>query len=75
MAPTTRKTIDLRTDRLGKDGDAFYEALLAAHDGLSLEESVRLDARLILLLANQIGDIETLKAALQNARMVAKNRS
>ncbi len=38
------------------DPDAFYEALLDAHQGLSHEESVALNARLILVLANQIGD-------------------
>ena len=38
------------------DPDGFYEALLAAHEGLSEGESADLDARLLLLLANQIGD-------------------
>ena len=36
--------------------DDFYERLLDAHRGLSAEESTQLNARLILLLANQIGD-------------------
>ena len=38
------------------DPDGFYEALLDAHEGLSLEDSAALNARLILILANQIGD-------------------
>jgi Protein of unknown function (DUF2783) len=38
------------------DPDGFYEALLDAHEGLSAEESAALNARLILILANQIGD-------------------
>lgn len=63
---TTR--IELGLDKLGAKGDEFYEALLAAHDGLSFEQSVRLNARLILLLANQVGDVATLKAALAAAR-------
>ena len=36
--------------------DDFYERLLDAHRGLDAEESAQLNARLILLLANQIGD-------------------
>ena len=67
-----KKEIDLVTDRLGKKGDEFYEALLAAHDGLSFEQSVRLNARLALILANQVGDINVLNAALQAARKAAK---
>jgi hypothetical protein len=42
------------------DVDGFYEALLNAHLGLSRDESEALNARLILLLANQIGDANVL---------------
>jgi len=59
---------DIGRDRLGAAGDDFYAALMAAHEGLSFEESVRLNARLVLLLANRVGDLETLKAALEAAR-------
>ena len=38
------------------DPDAFYEAWVAAHEGLSEAASAELDARLVLLLANQVGD-------------------
>lgn len=38
------------------DPDGFYEALMDAHEGLSLEDSTAFNARLILILANQIGD-------------------
>jgi hypothetical protein len=48
--------------------DDFYEALLDAHQGLSLEESTALNARLVLLLAHQVGDIESLRACLAAAR-------
>lgn len=48
--------------------DDFYAALLAAHDGLTKEESDAFNARLILLLANQVGDFETLMAALEAAK-------
>ncbi len=48
--------------------DDFYEALLDAHQGLSDEQSHDLNARLVLLLANQIGRLEVLKEALAAAR-------
>ncbi len=49
------------------DPDGFYSELLVAHDGLSKDESDRLNARLILVLANQIGDREILSEALSVA--------
>jgi len=49
------------------DPDAFYSELLAAHEGLSKEESDALNARIILVLANHIGDLETLRSALAAA--------
>lgn len=55
-------------DRLGAQGDDFYAALMAAHEGLSLEESAHLNARLVLILANLVGDLETLKEALAAAK-------
>ena len=48
--------------------DDFYEALLDAHQGLSDEQSHDLNARLVLLLANQIGRLDVLKEALAAAR-------
>lgn len=48
--------------------DDFYEALIAAHQGLSTPESHAMNARLVLLLANHIGDQATLLQALQLAR-------
>ena len=52
-------------------GDDFYEALIEAHNGLSDEHSEALNARLILLLANHIGDLRVLREALQAARQSA----
>ena len=46
------------------DPDGFYEALLDAHDGLSPDASAALNARLILILANQIGDAALLSQCL-----------
>ena len=59
----------LRTgDRFGPCSDDLYAALLRAHDGLSDAESRRLDAALVLLLANHIGDPAVVAEALAIAR-------
>ena len=47
--------------------DDFYEDLLRIHDGRSKEESDAINARLILILANHIGDREVLRSALAAA--------
>jgi hypothetical protein len=49
-------------------GDAFYEALMDAHQGLSESQSHLLNARLILVLSNHIGNLDVLKEAIQLAR-------
>lgn len=49
-------------------GDDFYAALLEAHEGLSGAESAALNSRLILLLANHIGDVDVIRQALRAAR-------
>jgi hypothetical protein len=51
-----------------QDADLFYEQLLDAHAGLDREQSALLNARLILLLANQIGDSRVLSECLAAAR-------
>jgi hypothetical protein len=48
--------------------DDFYQALIEAHAGLTEEQSAALNARLVLLLANQIGDLNTLRQAIAAAR-------
>ncbi|MGR3322397.1 MAG: DUF2783 domain-containing protein [Pseudooceanicola sp.] len=48
--------------------DEFYAELLSAHEGLSDEESAAFNARLVLLLANHVGDRAVLSEALQAAR-------
>ena len=50
-----------------QDADAFYEQLLDAHADLSRDESELLNARLILLLANQIGDARVLRECIAAA--------
>ena len=52
-------------------GDDFYEALIDAHNGLTDEQSEALNARLILVLANHIGDLRVLREALEAARTSA----
>lgn len=79
MAPTLTPTPSLsltpnfnepgkRYFRAFSPGDDFYEMLIDAHRDLDDEQSALLNARLILLLANQIGDLSVLREALQQAR-------
>jgi hypothetical protein len=53
--------------------DDFYEQLIAMHRGLSEAESVRVNAKLILLLANHIGDPQVLEQAMEAAREDAES--
>lgn len=50
------------------DADAFYAAYVAAHEGLSADASELLNARLVLILANQVGDSQVLEEAIRLAR-------
>jgi len=50
------------------DMDAFYEQLIEMHRGLSDADSQLVNAKLVLLLANHIGDIDVLKEAFAIAR-------
>ena len=50
------------------DPDGFYAELIRAHEGLSKDQSDAFNARLILILANHIGDREVLGAALKAAQ-------
>lgn len=54
------------------DQDGFYADLIAIHDGLTDNESAALNARLILILANHIGDRGVLTQALHAAKGDAK---
>jgi len=59
---------DLVTDPNIAAPDDFYAALIDAHRGLSEADSHLLNARLILLLANHIGDLAVLREAMALAR-------
>ena len=55
---------DLITTANLADPDAVFEALMNAHHDLAPEASRRLDAKLVLLLANHIGDPDIVKQAI-----------
>ncbi len=55
--------------------DEFYAELIGAHEGLSKAESDALNARLVLLLANHIGDRQVLREALDAAALKQKVRT
>ncbi|ETX29073.1 DUF2783 domain-containing protein [Roseivivax isoporae] len=63
---------DLVTTPNIADADAFYADLIALHDGLTEEESAALNARLILVLANHVGDAQVLRQALDAARAAGR---
>lgn len=58
----------LRTDPAIADPDGFYNALVDCYRELDAQRTGLFNARLILLLANQIGDRAVLEEALQAAR-------
>ena len=62
-----------------EDADAFYESLLDAHQGLSREQSEAFNARLILLMANQLGNtavlMECISAAAENPNPQASRQT
>jgi hypothetical protein len=59
-------TLSTRSN-FAKPDDAF-RAVVEAHRGLSDEQSVELDAALVLILANHIGDIDVLREAIVLAK-------
>jgi len=50
------------------DPDAAYVALVEARRGLSVEAAAELDTKLVLILANHIGDLDVLKDAVALAK-------
>jgi hypothetical protein len=55
--------------------DDFYEELIALHRDLTAAQSELVNARLILLLANHIGDMTVLRAAMAAARADVASRA
>lgn len=58
----------LLTESRFKDPDAAYVALVEARRGLSDAEAAALDTRLVLILANHIGDMAVLNEAIALAK-------
>lgn len=58
----------MKTELNLQDADTFYDQLLNAHEGLSAEQSEQLNLRLILLLANQVGDANVLRDCIESAK-------
>jgi hypothetical protein len=58
----------MKTELNFQDADGFYEQLLNAHEGLTSEQSEQLNMRLILLLANQVGDSLVLRDCIESAK-------
>ena len=63
---------ELKTLPALDDPDGFYQELLALHADLETEESHSLNARLVLILANHIGDRQVLREAFALAKDVRK---
>ena len=53
---------------LGAESDALFNELLQAHEGLSRAQSEQLNAGLILILMNHVGDADTFREAMARAR-------
>jgi hypothetical protein len=58
----------LKRDPNVSDPDGLYAAIIDAHAGLGDADSAALNARLVLLLANHIGDEAVVREALSIAR-------
>ena len=60
--------MNLITTSQFKDPDSAFVTLVEARRGLSEEAAAALDAKLVLILANHIGDIDVLKQAVALAK-------
>jgi hypothetical protein len=62
MSAALRETLNVAVP------DELYELLIKAHEGLSEAESLKLNAKLIILLSNHIGDLEVIRGAIAKAK-------
>ena len=62
----SRRCMSMNSPKL-LDPDAFYQALVKMHEGLDTAQSQQLNAKLILLMAERIGDDEVLQQLLRRA--------
>ncbi|MEJ8572902.1 DUF2783 domain-containing protein [Microbaculum marinum] len=58
---------DLITDSRFDNPDAAFQLIVDAHRRLGADDSAALNARLVLLLANHIGDLKVLEQAVEAA--------
>ena len=65
----------LRTELGVENPDDFYAQLIEMHEGLSDAESHKLNAKVILMLANHIGDAEVLNETLIYAREKSRRQT
>ncbi len=63
----------LRTDLGIDDPDGFYARLIELHEGLSTEQSQKINAKIILMLANHVGDVEVLDEVLDYIKSTLDN--
>ena len=66
--PADDAILMLRTELHLERPDDFYEALIETHRGLTREQSELVNCKLILLLANHVGDANVLGDAMRRAR-------
>lgn len=59
---------ELKDDANFENADIFYYMLMSAHEGLTQQQSEAMNARLILTLANHIGELNVLSAAIKLAK-------
>ena len=64
----------LRTELRIESPDDFYQELIDVHAGLSEAESQKVNAKLVLILANHIGDMDVLHEALECASLPGSGR-
>jgi hypothetical protein len=58
----------LKTENQFADPDATFRLIIEAHRGLSEQDSAALNAKLVLIFANHVGDVGVLKEALSLAK-------
>jgi hypothetical protein len=69
MAGQEERKMALNIDfNLGTQGDSLFNDLLNAHEGLTDNQSSQLNAAIILLLSNHIGDAALIRDAITRAR-------
>lgn len=61
----------IQDDNLGPNGDHLYATLMQTHEGLTTDQSHALNARLILMMMNEIADPDKIEPLLKEARALS----